>query len=85
MSGIDVTLQNSDGNTVLHYLVRIRVEGEQLQRLLTVLEGVICQGLDVNVANNFGEVPLHHSSLRNSPAIVELLLGADADVNATNQ
>lgn len=85
VNGIDVTLQNSDGNTVLHYLVRIRMDGPDLDRLLSVIECVISKGLDVNVANNYGEVPLHHSCFRNSLAVVELLLGADADVNATNQ
>ena len=76
---IDVNIKNNDGNTPLHYLVRLSNTNDH--QLLTVIQSMIEKGADVNCANKYGETPLH-CCFRGIPPVAKLLLSSNANPNA---
>ncbi len=70
---IDIT--NSDGDTVLNLAIRYR-------NILIVR--LLIQHANINTANNFGDTPLHTAAMLGLLDIVNLLLAAGADQDATN-
>uniref|UniRef100_A0ABD2WC48 Uncharacterized protein n=1 Tax=Trichogramma kaykai TaxID=54128 RepID=A0ABD2WC48_9HYME len=79
-AGADVTCVDRDGNTVLHWIVRKKIN----QGIVEAVKWSLDNGLDVNIQNTMGQSALHVALKHNSRnlEIVELLLKNGADPNA---
>ncbi len=75
--GADVNIQNKQGWTPLHIVVKYDLIG--------TLELLIAKGADVNKKNDDGVTPLHTSAYKGNIEIVKLLIGRGADVNARDK
>jgi ankyrin repeat protein len=58
-AGIDVTLTDDEGNSALHYAVRIINTHQHTHCLTPLVAAMIAKGANVNLANNAGETPMH--------------------------
>ena len=80
---IDVTVQNDDGNTALHYFARNPVtctHGCLTLALSRHLLGLfVKEGVDINDSNATGETPLHAAVWKGRTDMVKLLLEFGAD------
>jgi ankyrin repeat protein len=72
-----VHLENTDGNTPLHYLVRHAGSVDTIQLLLA-------RKADPNAKNSHAETALHYACMRGHEEIVSFLLKNGADPNALN-
>jgi len=81
--GIDVHLQNLDGNTPLHLLC----EKFSMPTVVDHLNVFFSLGAEINVQNEFGESLLHKACLNNSVRLLltKALLQRKADPNLTTQ
>mmetsp|Transcript_10428 Transcript_10428/g.26229 ORF Transcript_10428/g.26229 Transcript_10428/m.26229 type:complete len:894 (-) Transcript_10428:37-2718(-) len=68
---IDASIPNSDGTTVLHYLVRHTVQDEHAQRFDQILTMAIERGASYYAKNKNGEYPLHSACLRGNVKAVQ--------------
>jgi ankyrin repeat protein len=69
----DVTAQEADGTTALHWAVR-QNDSELADRLLNA-------GADATAANRYGVTPLYLAAVNGSAPMIERLLAAGADAN----
>lgn len=77
--GLDVTAQDLDGDTPLHFAAEHNLDREVVRLLLD-------HGADVNAKNQLGETPLHKAAESNDePLVVKALLEGGADVNAKSK
>jgi uncharacterized protein len=74
--GLDVTVRNAAGDTLLHRAVE--------KGLRALAESLLARGADVNARSKNGETPLHLAALDADPSVAELLLDARADPLARN-
>ena len=72
---------NNDGNYALHYVVR---HGADADWLLRVLKLFLERKANFNVANNYGETPLHTACLKYNTTAVNFLLAQGANPNIKN-
>ena len=83
-AGADVNAANYQGNTPLHFAVRV-IDLDEAVAMATLL---LAAGANVNAANESGDTPLHHAAERNDPdaaaAMERLMLAAGADQHASN-
>eukprot|EP01125_Pyxidicula_operculata_P015566 TRINITY_DN5298_c0_g1_i1.p1 TRINITY_DN5298_c0_g1~~TRINITY_DN5298_c0_g1_i1.p1 ORF type:complete len:1157 (-),score=176.02 TRINITY_DN5298_c0_g1_i1:1379-4849(-) len=88
--GHDPNVQNLDGNTCLHYIVRKKGNGSSQQQLtpnstenhiMSVIDMLICFGADINIENKFGETALHVAAVYGTPSIVTHLIKRGINVN----
>lgn len=79
---LDVNVQTSDGNSILHFLVRINHSENEL---LSVVQKVIQRGGNVHALNKYDETPLHICAKRGLPSVAQLLIDAHANVNASTK
>lgn len=79
-TGLDVTAQDLDGDTPLHFAAEHNPDREVVRLLLD-------HGADVNAKNQLGETPLHKAAESNDePLVVKALLEGGADKDArTNE
>jgi len=74
-NGVDVNAKDEDGNTPLHYAVRLGRSRKDIIKLL------IENGVDINAKNNDGQTPVDVALSRNRNEFVELLIEEGADVS----
>lgn len=80
---LDVTCQNADGNSALHYLVRLRCGANKRELRLDVLRKLLSRDPEgVHRHNKNGETPLHAACFSGNLDTCELLLDAHSDPNA---
>ena len=73
--GADTKIQNSDGNTALHYAA-MYASSDVIKNIVSFDKS------SVNIANNEGMYPIHYAALEdNSDALVSLVQDGGADVN----
>ena len=72
--GVDVNVQDGEGNTPLHY---VGVSPALTQALLA-------KGANVNARNQTGTTPLHNVFAQKTAEVMALLIEAGAEVNARN-
>lgn len=53
--------------------------------LLAIIRLLVSRGANVNMANTFGDAPLHCAAQHNNVAVIDILLEAGADVRARNE
>ena len=70
---VDVSVQEADGTTALHWAVR--------QNDFELADRLLAAGADPSVANRYGITPLHLASVNGSAAVIERLLDAGASAN----
>ncbi|KAI1108062.1 hypothetical protein F5Y14DRAFT_445770 [Nemania sp. NC0429] len=70
---------DNDGNTILHLAARKGM----VERCQVALQDPSCRAI-VNSKNKDGETPLHVSCAERNRTIADILLRADADINATD-
>ncbi len=77
--GLDVTAQDANGDTALHFAAGCNPDPGVVILLLE-------RGADVNTKNKQGETPLHKAAESNDePRVMKALLEPGADVNAKNE
>jgi len=87
----DVTVQEMDRSTPLHYLIRKFPPEEDLKRFpkfVEIVHEMVARGLDVNARNRWGETVLHKAVMSGAPHIVRWLLKNKEwkiELNATNK
>ncbi len=64
--GIDVNVQNSEGQTPLHVAV--------IEQKLNVVQTLLREGADVNVTTASGYSPLHLAAMKDDPGMINFLL-----------
>ena len=77
---LDVNIQNCDGNSPLHFLVRVKQPNLE-DLLLEIIKKYIAKGGKVSVVNKYRETPLH-CCFRGFASVGKLLLEHKADPNA---
>jgi len=78
---VDVTVQNSDGNTALHYFVRQWPENSE-PHCEKLLQMFVWRGASLNAANRYAETPLHSCCVRKNLVALKALLQSSANPNA---
>ena len=77
-----MNIENKDGNTALHYIVRHRSNNDKEAELQnSVIKQLIKQNADVNVQNHGGETALHAACYRGNYKPILLLLNANASTD----
>ncbi len=74
---VNLDLQDNHGNTALHLLIA-KAENPEL------IESIIEKGADINIANTFGDTPLHMAIRQNDFEVAEALISAQAKVDLPN-
>jgi ankyrin repeat protein len=78
---LDVAIANTDGNTSLHYLVRLRCGPKKRDMRIQMLKKLIARNPSiVGIANKKHEFPLHYACGTSDAALVLLEHGADVNV-----
>ena len=75
-SGIDIDIQNADGETAAHIAAK--------NGSISILQYLLENGADINVKNNKGNTPLHIAAEKGKAAAVKLLVENGTDINAKN-
>ncbi|EFA81775.1 hypothetical protein PPL_05770 [Heterostelium album PN500] len=78
VTGVDVTIKNRDGASILHYLARHPLTEKRREVILLLLQ----HGLDINNGSRHCETPLHSAAFRGNDDVCKLLLQNGANVNA---
>ncbi len=82
--GVDLTIRDKDGRTVLHNLVPelVKLPDSEKARLYDCIGLVLAKGADVNAGDNYGNSPLADAVKLGDVKTVEFLLKNGANVDA---
>ncbi|PVH79714.1 ankyrin [Cadophora sp. DSE1049] len=72
----NLSLQDDEGNSILHYLVRLPNWWSDLD-IRTAIKSVLFAGVDINIQNSAGESPFHRiiaEAIPASPGYMEIIL-----------
>lgn len=83
--GVDVTITTNEKANVLHYIVRIPVDEDNVILYRRVLDLLIERGLDLNMGNMHNEAPIHFACMRGNAHNVAFLLERGADCNLSTK
>ena len=81
---IDPKITNNEKTSVLHYLVRVPVDENNVVLYRRIMDLLIENGLDVNMQNKHGEGALHSACLRGNFQAAAFLVERGADCNLPN-
>ena len=83
-SGSEIDAQDADGKTALYYLVA-SAKARPTPLTESTMQALLDKHADVNIADKYGNTPLHLAVAAGDDEMIKTLIAAGANVNAVNK